>query len=274
MNTIDVDSWEEFVDHLIQVRSEHDGCCRPLGASDLLYRGHGNSNWQLLTTLERSGWGDTRLKAYYALIDRLSAEIETMTQQRWGLPEAPVIFELLSNYHPDLRNLPESVFRYMLYLRHHGFPSPLLDWSRSPYVAAFFAFRNADIAQSAERCSIYIYSESPKGFKLGGTSYDNIIRIGQYLNGVSRHFLQQSNYTLCVRYEQHWDFARHEDAFDRNDEDLDRLTKITIPTKERKKVLQLLGDYNLNAYSLFASEEGLMEAMAHRAIDCFDPPRR
>ncbi|MGA7217081.1 MAG: hypothetical protein WBX38_02135 [Candidatus Sulfotelmatobacter sp.] len=38
----------------------------------------------------------------------------------------------------------------------------------------------------------------------------------------------------------------------------------TSPSDERLKVLSLLNDYNLNAFSLFGSEEGLMEAMWFR----------
>ena len=45
----------------------------------------------------------------------------------------------------------------MAYLRHHGFPSPLLDWSRSAYVAAYFAFNKA-VEASNGRVSIYVFS--------------------------------------------------------------------------------------------------------------------
>ena len=40
--------------------------------------------------------------------------------------------------------------------------------------------------------------------------------------------------------------------------------KITIPATERAKVLQELNDYNVNSFSLFGSEESLMDTLATR----------
>jgi FRG domain len=38
----------------------------------------------------------------------------------------------------DFKGLP--AYDLLIYTRHHGFPSPLLDWTRSAYIAAFFTF--------------------------------------------------------------------------------------------------------------------------------------
>ena len=49
-------------------------------------------------------------------------------------------------------------YEFMIYLRHHGFPSPLLDWTRSPYVAAFFAFRQRPV-NSDDGVAVFSYLE-------------------------------------------------------------------------------------------------------------------
>jgi len=40
--------------------------------------------------------------------------------------------------------------------------------------------------------------------------------------------------------------------------------KFDLPSSERKKVLGALNDYNLNAFSLFGSDESLLETMWFR----------
>jgi hypothetical protein len=42
--------------------------------------------------------------------------------------------------------------------------------------------------------------------------------------------------------------------------------QITIPAAERVKVLKELNDYNVNSFSLFGSEESLMDTLAAREL--------
>ena len=44
------------------------------------------------------------------------------------------------------------------------------------------------------------------------------------------------------------------------------LWKFTIPSAQRLRVLKLFDEYNLNAYSLFDSEEALMATLGLRAL--------
>jgi hypothetical protein len=71
-------------------------------------------------------------------------------------------------------------------------------------------------------------------------------------------------------HNREWGYAPHEKAFARCDTKQDLLWKFNIPYSERLKVLRLLDGYNINALSLFGSEEGLMETMALREIHLRD----
>jgi hypothetical protein len=45
-------------------------------------------------------------------------------------------------------NQPPQMGAFLNLAQHHGFPTPLLDWSYSPYVAAYFAFSGVDVKKS------------------------------------------------------------------------------------------------------------------------------
>ena len=147
---------------------------------------------------------------------------------------------------------------FMTYLRHYGFPSPLLDWSESPYIATYFAFRELP-KEKTESVSIFAYLEH-SGIKFAWGTEPNIKVLGPYMRTDKRHFLQQSYYTVCTEGEK--DQARyvsHEKVFSQANKRQDHLWKFNITASERVKVLKKLDMYNINAYSLFGSEESLME---------------
>jgi hypothetical protein len=260
MQTIKLSTWEEFEAHVKELRRNDKR------DSPLLFRGQGDATWPLTTTLERAGQEKMRFTSYYQVVDRFKPEIEALTGMNWGERPYPDVDRLLRNYGTLMDALQLSdVYRYLVYLRHHGFPSPLLDWTRSPYVAAYFAFTQPAKEPDAQ-VSIYVFSETPRGFKVTRNDRPRIIRLGPHVRSHRRHFLQQSDYSICALFKKVWRFEAHDEVFSVGASRQDILTKINIPTRERLKVLSLLDEHNLNAFSLFGTEASLMETMAIRAL--------
>ena len=264
----DLDSWEDFERELKDLRPILEG---RKGLSPL-FRGQGDSCWKLATTLERNVDSMILFKEYYRLIYTSRSEIENLAKKTWDISEYENIEKLVSDYdtfNGILRTGPKPAYAYMIYLRHHGFPSPLLDWTRSPRIAAYFAFRKE---VEADRVAIYMICE--RNIKSYSNKMPAVYRLGQYVqNAPERHVFQQSDYTLSLIFNQmkEWEFAAHDDVFyprgtvPGSAPNYD-IWKFNIPSTERLKVLRILDEYNLNAFSLFRSTESLMETIAIRKL--------
>jgi hypothetical protein len=266
MQEIDVADWETFENQLNEIRRVEASGGR---TARFLFRGVTDSYWPLATTLERrAGGAGMRVSDYYKVISLAQPEIESFTEKVWEIEQWPEVEELLRKRDDwYFRTFPEPrAFSYMVFLRHHGFPSPLLDWTRSSYISAYFAFRS-DIKPVRDKVSIYVFLERPDGWKVGSSADPAIRRMGEHVRTHPRHFLQQSDYTMCVIFGSEWSFAKHEDVFARNDPRQDLLWKFNIPWTERLKVLKMLDGYNLNAFSLFDSTETLMETVGLRRLE-------
>lgn len=256
--TIEVKSWQECLDQLDKIELETAEAPTPL-----LYRGQSDSNWDLKTSLERRcpnrSFG---LSEYYRIILSIAPEIRAFTSLNWELPDSGIALEeWVRDY--DIRSL--KAYDYLVYLRHHNFPSPLLDWTGSPYIAAYFAFA----AAGAEAVAIYVYSEMPNRIKRHSSAEPKIFPHGPIVSAHKRHFRQQSSYTACMKFDQPdgWSFYPHQKLLEKGPVGQDVVWKIVIPISEREKILRMFDKYNLNAFSLFDSEEGLMQTLAFRNID-------
>lgn len=254
-------SWEEFEDEyrkkidFTQKRSNE----TQSSVSDVLFRGQCDADWHLRTTLDRIA-EKMPYRAYYYIMQGVKPDIETCTGDRWNLA--------------DYKEPKQSIFvvpcgyEFMIYLRHCGFPSPLLDWTRSPYIAAYFAFQNENEGKDV---AIFAYiKDIGKGkFSMGDDAI--ISEIGQYVTTHKRHYLQQCDYTICTKRDNgnlvYWN---HEEVFGKNEAEQDLLTKYILPSSERQKVLKKLDLMNINAYSLFGTTESLMETLKTRHFVIMD----
>lgn len=258
----DVRSWNEFEDKLEEIR--HSSRTSDGSESPLLFRGQENSCWPLATTLERSTQGVVLFKDYYRLVDRVKPQIESFTGKDWEIPAYPEVAKGAKSYdYLSLHLNGWPGYEYLAYLRHYGFPSPLLDWSRSSRVAAYFAFR-ATAEDHVKHASIFVFSE--EHFTSRTNNAPNVFRLGPYLKTHRRHFLQQCDYTMCLLFDKEWKFARYIDVFERSNHHQGVYRKFNIPSSERTKVLCHLDEYNLNEVSLFESEEALIKTLAFREL--------
>ena len=253
-----INSWPEFEERIQgELRSIREVLIEMTGTPSI-YRGQSDASWHLDTSLERVVGKNMGMVSYFAMIKEIQPEIETFTNNTWIQTENEYI-EWLGNPNLRMRDIPDV--EYMAYLRHHGYPSPLLDWSYSPYIAAYFAFR--EITNKAKYVAIFSYqlpmdmlslSSDPTIFPLYNSPRTN-----------RRHYLQQSMYTLCcAQNDQGIYYASHEDVYSQKRGEFysgPYVTKYILPASEREAALMSLETYNINAYSLIGTEESLLETL-------------
>ena len=215
------------------------------------------------------------MQEYHIILLRIKPQFESLTSKSWNISERLSIPDGMDR---DIIS-DISTLEFMVYLRHIGFPSPLLDWTHSYYVASFFAFRElCFIKDKPDNVAIFMFikdvGNGREGAYGGGPdkwkNNKNIIDIGQMLKTHPRHYLQQADYTYCIVCEDVGDISTYHyspyPSFNPTYEDgkilQDKLLKFIIPSKEYKDVLKELNKMNINTYTLFNNEEGLAEKLA------------
>lgn len=108
-----IPTWEEAKQYFTNLLNENDFW---------IFRGHYKSEWKLQPSLER-------------ILSNKPLDLAI---------ESKIILEFQRRAHQYLpsRHLPQSLLEWIALMQHHGSPTRMLDWTQSPYIAAFIAFEN------------------------------------------------------------------------------------------------------------------------------------
>jgi len=166
------DDGESLWDHLSNVQK------RSYPSREYIYRGHADANWNLIPTIYRANpqLGFHQSQETTTMVEQqLALEFYLLKQFISGCDEVGITVPNDSIEFRD-RNLSERKFEEycsqpslwpsneliesMVMARLHGLPTRLLDWSRNPFVAVYFAVSEAlrmqEIWSSDKRISIFI----------------------------------------------------------------------------------------------------------------------
>jgi hypothetical protein len=259
MNVKEIHSWNEFVEAIEYLNGQREDYISktPATVSEFIFRGQSDLRWKLETTLERFVRAGISLLQYYDFVSVIKSKIESITDNQWIIPSRDKYTEWCTKQDSrPLWSFPGA--DYFAYLRHHGFPSPLLDWTRSPFIAAYFAMIGTP-KDGVEKVSIYAYLEFA-GIKINDVKAPYIESLGQYLKTHKRHYVQQSTYTICTNGKgSQIYYDNHENVVSLNSDRQDILWRLDVPIGERHYFLAKLELMNINSFSLFQTEDKLME---------------
>jgi hypothetical protein len=223
------------------------------------FRGHADARWELVSTLPRF-FKDHKVHP-----------------DHWQHLERRSVDKFQSKAHHFLAHIPDrdDTLQWLALMQHHGAPTRLLDFTWSPYVAAFFALENAtgDAAVWAINGARITWDEGPRDER-GNLVYDarrpsilrrhymeeesNRVFVGEPDRLNERLIAQSGTFAVpgTVRQPLNKILAKH--AFPR-----DILTKIVLPQRIRREAIEDLHHMNIMNATLFPGIDGLAKSIAY-----------
>jgi hypothetical protein len=126
--------------------------------------------------------------------------------------------------------------------------------------------------KSVLRCQVKegIFPQPARDGINSSSSERHFFTVGPYMKTHPRHVLQQSRYSMCVRDGvDDWHFVSHDDEltsqkFSGPEYERGRYVRVHLPVTDRVTALRDLDRMNVNYFSLFGSDDSLVQTLAFR----------
>lgn len=229
--------WEEYKKHVAS-----------LSGGEYLFRGQ-TEPWKLRTAFHRRGRYDLG-RFLTEDIPKLHRRLTARTKHVFNL------------------EIPNENGAFFNLAQHHGYPTPLLDWTFSPYVAAFFAFRNIPKKPENDR-SVRIFIFDQEKWKsdwiqliILNTAWPHFSKM-EFLAIDNERLVPQQAATTITNIDDVETYI-----FDKEKEKNHKyLTAIDIPFPERDKVIKELSYMGITAGSMFPGLDGACEELREKLFD-------
>jgi hypothetical protein len=235
----EIQSWEKFKAFV-----------RKLEPYQFAFRGHEDCKWRLRTSFHRTGRASL-LRFMEQDIPALHRHLSGLTTHRFNLTDA----------------LDYAAFLNLA--QHHGYPTPILDWTQSPFVAAYFAYRDLRKTSIGPEHKIRILILDSKAWSVSlerapalMPGYTHMTLIEPLALNNPRAVPQQSISSVTNVDDLETYIALTESRIGRK-----YLGAIDLPSTERRTVLHELALMGITAGSLFPGLDGACRQLRDRYFD-------
>lgn len=223
-----------------------------MGSKRYLFRGQ-KEPWRLRTSFHRTGRADVQRFINQDVQD-LHKHLSARTKHAFNL------------------EIPNENGAFFNLVQHHGYPTPLLDWTYSPFVAAFFAYRNItkeeiNSANIDSKVRILLFDQAE-----WKNDYPQFIHLSTGKLHVSvSEFLAIENERMIPQ--QAASTVTNIDDIEKYIQDCEKANNKTylqafdLPLKERDTVIQELRFMGITAGAMFPGLDGACEELKDRNFE-------